>query len=69
MAKKKSEVSLVSWGIYTQWDSLSKDLPKLRKMTRDIPCELDIEFGYIAEIKKSKKQGFAILYLPPQYSR
>lgn len=56
MAKKKPEVSLVSWGIYTQWDSQSKDLPKLRKMTRDIPCELDIEFGYIAEIKKAKNK-------------
>lgn len=56
MAKKKAEVKLDSWGIYTQWDSDSKDLPKLLKMTRDIPCELDIEFGYIVNIKKAKNR-------------
>lgn len=56
MAKKKAEVKLDSWGIYTQWDSDSKDLPKLIKMTRDIPCELDVEFGYIVNIKKAKNR-------------
>jgi len=56
MAKKKPEVKLVSWGSYTQWNSESKDLPKLVKMTREIPCELDVEFGYILNIKKAKNQ-------------
>ncbi len=56
MAKKKPEVKLRSWGIYTPLDPSSKDLPKLIKMTRDIPCELDIEFGYIVNIKKAKNR-------------
>ena len=47
---------MTNYGIYTQWDSESKDLPKLRKATRDIPCELDIEFGYIVNIKKAKNK-------------
>ncbi|WP_027329369.1 DUF3859 domain-containing protein [Marinimicrobium agarilyticum] len=56
MAKKKPEVKLRSWGLYTPLDPKSKDLPKLIKMTRDIPCELDIEFGYIVNIKKAKNK-------------
>ena len=56
MAKKKTEVRLVSWGIYTQWDSKSRELPELIRMTRDIPCELDIEFGYVVNIKKAKNK-------------
>jgi hypothetical protein len=56
MAKKKAEVRLKTWGIYTQWDSTSKELPKIIKVTRDSPCELNIEFGYIANIKKAKNK-------------
>ncbi|WP_439509934.1 DUF3859 domain-containing protein [Marinimicrobium koreense] len=56
MAKKKPEVKLRSWGIYTPLDPNSKELPQLIKMTRDIPCELDIEFGYIVNIKKAKNR-------------
>ncbi len=54
MAKKKPEVKLKSWGIYTPWESESKALPRLIKVTRAIPCEQDIEFGYIVNIKKAK---------------
>ncbi|WP_049722599.1 DUF3859 domain-containing protein [Gilvimarinus polysaccharolyticus] len=56
MANKKFAVKLKSWGIYTPWDSDTKALPKLLKVTREIPCELDIEFGYIANIKKAKNK-------------
>lgn len=56
MAKKKAEVKLKSWGIYTPWDSESKALPRLLKVTREIPCELEVEFGYIVNIKKAKNR-------------
>jgi hypothetical protein len=56
MAKKKHQVKLKSWGIYTPWNSESKALPKLLKVTREIPCELDVEFGYVANIKKAKNK-------------
>lgn len=54
MAKKKIDIKIKSYGIYTQWDRSSKELPKLRKVTTDIPAELDIEFGYILHIKGGK---------------
>ncbi|MGL5317692.1 MAG: DUF3859 domain-containing protein [Bacteroidales bacterium] len=54
MAKKKIDIKIKSYGIYTQWDRSSKDLPKLRKVTTDIPAELDVEFGYILQIKGGK---------------
>ncbi|WP_111640791.1 DUF3859 domain-containing protein [Marinimicrobium alkaliphilum] len=56
MAKKKPEVRIKSWGIYTQWDPSSKALPEIVKVTREVPCELDIEFGYVANIKKAKNK-------------
>lgn len=56
MAKKKSQVKLVNKGIYSKWESSSKDLPKLIKVTNSIPCELDVEFGYIVNVQKSKNK-------------
>lgn len=56
MANKKFEVRLVSWGMYTEWDSSSKALPKILKVTKDIPCQIDVEFGYIVNIKKAKNK-------------
>ena len=66
MAKKKVETRLVSWGIYTKWDTDSKELPSLVKMTRDIPCELDVEFGYILNIKKAKNKKLRYCIAHPQ---
>ncbi|UTF60133.1 DUF3859 domain-containing protein [Gilvimarinus sp. DA14] len=56
MAKKKPEVRINNWGIYTPWDHQSKHLPELIKVTHDIPCEVGIEFGYIVNIKKAKNR-------------
>ncbi len=60
MAKKKIESELYSYGIYSKWDRSSKDLPKLMKITDQIPLELDMEFGYIILIKGAK--GKRILF-------
>ncbi|MGD8176015.1 DUF3859 domain-containing protein [Marinimicrobium sp. ARAG 43.8] len=65
MAKKKPEVKLRSWGRYTPLDTRSKELPQLIKMTHDIPCELGVEFGYIANIRKAKnKKLYYCIYHP-----
>ncbi len=56
MAKKTPEVRLISFGIYTEWNAQSKALPKLLKRTLDVPCELDVEFGYIVNIKHAKNK-------------
>ncbi|MFR9559259.1 MAG: DUF3859 domain-containing protein [Rikenellaceae bacterium] len=54
MPKKKIEVEMTSYGIYTQWEREQKQLPKIRKHTKEIPSELDIEFGYILRILRAK---------------
>ena len=55
-----------TYGIYTQWDHDSKDLPRLLKLTRDIPCELDVEFGYVVNIKKAKNKKLQYCIYHPQ---
>jgi hypothetical protein len=66
MAKKRIETELFSYGIYTHWDRTSKQLPKLLKITNEIPLTLDIEFGYIIKIKgaKGKRIQFTIDHPP-----
>ncbi len=54
MAKRKPEVELYSYGVYSKWERESRDIPKLLEITDTIPCELDIEFGYVLRIKKAK---------------
>ncbi len=66
MAKKKIESELYSYGIYSNWDKGSKNLPKLIKITDKIPLQLDIEFGYVIKIKgaKGKRIKFKIDHPP-----
>ncbi|WP_448246847.1 DUF3859 domain-containing protein [Thalassotalea agariperforans] len=54
MAKNKPEFSIQSYGIYSEWDAKSKELPKIKEFTTDIPAEIDVEFGYILNVKKGK---------------
>jgi hypothetical protein len=54
MAKRKPEVRIRSYGIYSKWDSASKDLPDLVEVTTDIPARVDIEFGFIVKITGGK---------------
>jgi hypothetical protein len=56
MAKQKPEIRIRTWVIYTQWDSDSKSLPKIVEVTTNIPAEVDIEFGFIVNIKGAKNQ-------------
>lgn len=54
MTKKKIEVEIYSYGIYSKWDKKSSDLPKIVEFTHDVPAILDTEFGYVIKIKKGK---------------
>jgi len=54
MAKRKPEMRIRSWGIYTAWDKASKQLPKLLEITTEIPAEIDIEFGLIVNVKRAR---------------
>lgn len=66
MTKDKIRSELYSYGIYSHWESASKDLPKLIKITTEIPLELGIEFGYVVRIKgaKGKRIQFKIDHPP-----
>lgn len=54
MAKRSVIVDVVSYGIYSTWDSKSKQLPKILEFTTQVPAELDIEFGFTVNVKKAK---------------
>ena len=56
MAKAKPITSIESYGIYSHWDAKEKDLPQITEFTTDVPAQLDIEFGFIVNIKKAKGQ-------------
>ena len=54
MAKHKIVTEILSYGIHSQWDAEDKALPKIQQFTTDIPAEIDIEFGFVINIKKAK---------------
>ncbi len=56
MAKLRPEYTIISYGIYTKWEEESKSLPKIKSFTLDIPAQVDIEFGFIINIKRAKNQ-------------
>lgn len=66
MSKRQWEVSMVSYGIYCNWNKDSHDLPEIVKFTAEIPCSPKVEFGYILNIKKAKgvKISFRMIHPP-----
>lgn len=54
MAKAKIQHTIISYGIYEKWEASTKTLPKIKEFTLNIPAEIDIEFGFIINIKKGK---------------
>jgi hypothetical protein len=60
MAKRKLDVEMVSFGLYEPFNR--KKLPRLIQFTKEIPVDLDHEFGYILRIRggKSLKLKFKI---------
>jgi hypothetical protein len=56
MAKRKSEIRIKSFGIYSKWDKESKELPRILEFTTRVPAELDVEFGFIVNIVGAKNR-------------
>ncbi|WP_028865682.1 DUF3859 domain-containing protein [Psychromonas aquimarina] len=54
MAKQKPVIKMLTYGIHSQWQSKSKELPQVKEFTTDIPAQIDIEFGFIVNIKKAR---------------
>lgn len=58
--KRKPEVELYSYGIYSPWDRQSRDLPYLKEITTTVPVRADVEFGYVLKIRGGK--GYLLEY-------
>ncbi len=56
MAKRKVDVRLRSCGIYTDWDSNAKTLPRFVEATHRVPAEVGVEFGFVVDIRGGKNQ-------------
>ena len=54
LSKLRTFFEMSSYGIYQKWNEKSKDLPKIKTFTTNIPTILEIEFGFILNAKKSK---------------
>ena len=56
MPKRKPEIRIRSYGIYDQWDSDAKELPRIVEFTTQVPAKVDIEFGLVINIKGAKNE-------------
>ena len=56
MARRKPEIKMRSFGIYEKWDADSKTLPRVIEFTTEVPAEIDIEFGFVVDIKGAKNE-------------
>jgi hypothetical protein len=56
MAKRKPEFRIRTYGIYTQWDSGSKQLPHIAEVTTHVRADIDVEFGFVVNIKGAKNR-------------
>lgn len=56
MAKKKPVIKIRTYGIHSTWDAKSKELPKVKEFTTNIPAVLDIEFGLNINIQNARGQ-------------
>ena len=54
MAKSKPVFKIKSFGIYNKWNAKEKMLPEIQEFTTKIEAILDVEFGFIINIKKAK---------------
>lgn len=56
MAKRKPDIRMKSHGVYTQWDSSLKALPRIAEVTTHVRAVIDVEFGFIVNIRGAKNQ-------------
>ena len=56
MARQKPQVKLRSHGIYRHWDAKAKELPRIAEFTLRVPAVIDIEFGFVINVKGGKNK-------------
>lgn len=64
MAKPTPKFILKSHGVYSKWDEKEKSLPQLIDITTKVNAEVDIEFGYVLNVKKGRgiKLSFTVFH-------
>ena len=67
MAKKTLKTVMHSYGIYESWKGKEGGIPKVKKHTKEIPVELDSEFGYVLKITGGKGQRIDFLMEHPPF--
>lgn len=67
MPKQIPKIEMLSYGLYQNWEKNSKAMPDFIRFTTEIPCELDIEFGYVLNIKKAKGQKLTYSMIHPSF--
>ena len=45
-----------SYGVYSQWDADARELPQIAEFTTRVRAEIDVEFGFVVNIKGAKNQ-------------
>ncbi len=45
-----------TYGIYTHWDSDSKELPRITEVTTRVRAKIDVEFGFVVTVKGAKNR-------------
>ena len=56
MAKRKPEIRMRTFGIYTKWESAARTLPKISEVTTKVTAVVDVEFGFIVNVTGGKNQ-------------
>jgi hypothetical protein len=66
MARRRMQVKMSSFGLYSKWDKSSKELPQIVEFTTQIPARVDVEFGYTLNIRggRGRKIDFTIEHPP-----
>ena len=65
MAKRSPTVEMTSYGVYSTWDSGSKDLPKIQDFTTTVTADEHVEFGFTVNIKKAKGERIQFCIFHP----
>ena len=66
MKHRKPEFRIYTFGEYSSWDQLSKEMPRIRKIASELVAFAGMEFGYVLHIRKGKgeKLTFEITHPP-----
>ena len=54
MARRKPDVRMVSYGLYTPFEKGGKAMPHVLEFTTHVPARVGTEFGYILKIRKAR---------------